>query len=61
VRIAPLLALALFSATAQGAADTEVDRTVAARIDGDRSGVCLIALRIVGQPGGSMFSGKRVE
>jgi len=61
VRVAPLLALVLFSAAAYGAPLAEVDRVVAARIDVDRSGVCLIALRIVGQPGGGMFSDKRVE
>ena len=48
MRIAPLLALVLFSAAAHGAPDAEVDRVVAARIDGDRSGVCMVAVRIAG-------------
>jgi len=60
VRIAPLLALVLFSAAAHGAPDAEVDRAVAARIDGDRSGACVVAVRIVGRPDGG-FAEQRAD
>jgi len=60
VRVAPLLALVLFSAAAHGAPDAEIDRVVAARIDGDRSGVCVVAVRIVGQPAGG-FTEQRAD
>jgi CubicO group peptidase (beta-lactamase class C family) len=60
VRIAPLLALVLFSATAHGAGDAEVERVVAARIDGDRSGVCLVAV-VVARQGDGAFAEQRAD
>ncbi len=60
MRIAPLLALVLASATAHGAPDAGVDRVLAARIDGDRSGVCVVAMRIAGQPNGG-FTEQRAD
>jgi serine-type D-Ala-D-Ala carboxypeptidase/endopeptidase len=60
MRIAALVALVLFSTTAHGAPDAEVDRVVAARIEGDRSGVCLVAVRIVGEPAGG-FTEQRAD
>ncbi len=54
MRIAPLLALVLFSAAAHGAPDAGVDRVLAARIDGDRSGVCVVAVVVVRQRDGAV-------
>ena len=60
MRIAALLALALFSATAHGAPDAGVDRVLAARIDGDRSGVCVVAVVVVRQGDGA-FAEQRAD
>jgi CubicO group peptidase (beta-lactamase class C family) len=54
VRLATLIALALVSATARGAPDAGVDRVLAARIDGDRSGVCVVAVVVVRQRDGAV-------
>lgn len=60
MRRATLVALALLSTAAQGAADPDVDAVLAARIDGDRSGVCLVAIRLVGQRDGR-FTEQRAD
>ena len=60
MRIAALLALVLFSATAHGAPDAGVDRVLAARIDGDRSGVCVVAVVVVRQGDGA-FAEQRAD
>jgi len=52
VRAATLIALAFAGTAAAAAPDPEIDRTLAARIDGDRSGACVVAMRIVRGPAG---------